>query len=47
MKKRTSIIMAIFVLLFSASVYARQFCAGFEAGYITGYKQASGSGLRH
>ena len=23
-----------------------EFCAGFRAGYITGYKQASGSGYR-
>lgn len=42
---KTRISLSIAILLFSASVYASQFCAGFEAGYITGYKQASGSGL--
>lgn len=27
----------------SSAAYASQFCDGFNAGYITGYKQSSGS----
>ena len=35
------------VALTPAPVEARsEFCAGFRASYITGYKQGSGSGLR-
>ena len=33
----------VFLSLFSVSVWASDFCDGFERGYITGYKQASGS----
>jgi len=45
MKVKKLVIAAIFLSIFSTSVYASQFCAGFEAGYITGYKQAKGTGL--
>ena len=37
----TSIIYAFFI----SPVIASEFCDGFERGYITGYKQASGSGF--
>ena len=30
-------------ILSSSSAVASDFCAGFERGYITGYKQSSGS----
>jgi len=35
----------LFLALFSFGALADQFCDGFERGYITGYKQASGSSL--
>ena len=43
MKK--TIFILIFLCLFSVSAFASDFCDGFERGYITGHKQASGSGL--
>ena len=39
-------ILFLFILSLGSSIYATaktEFCAGFERGYITGYKQASGS----
>ncbi len=42
---KIKILFAVFALLFSISVYASDFCRGFEHGYSTGYKQASGSSL--
>jgi hypothetical protein len=45
MKFKVSILTAIFLSIFSMSVYASQFCAGFEAGYITAYKQAKSASL--
>jgi hypothetical protein len=45
MKFKASIFTAVFLSLFSISVYASQFCSGFEAGYITGYKQSKGTSL--
>lgn len=41
MKKKICVI--IFAGLFSLSAYASEFCEGFKRGYITGYKQTSGS----
>lgn len=38
------LVFAMFVL-FSFGALADQFCNGFERGYITGYKKASGSSL--
>lgn len=32
-------------LVFSTSLFADAFCDGFERGYISGYKQAKGTGL--
>lgn len=43
--KKKSILAIVFFALFSVNAFASQFCAGFEQGYITGYKQASGSSL--
>ena len=37
--------LVIFSALFSSAALASQFCAGFEAGYITGYKQAKGTSM--
>ena len=37
------ILVAVFSMLFSASAFASEFCDGFKRGYITGYKQVSGS----
>jgi len=34
---------ALLAGMFSTSVFASEFCDGFERGYITGYKQSSGS----
>ena len=31
--------------LLSITTFASEFCDGFERGYITGYKQSSGSGF--
>jgi hypothetical protein len=45
MKLKLSILTAIFLSIFSVSVHASQFCDGFAAGYITGYKQAKGTSL--
>ncbi len=45
MKSKSSIITTVFLSIFSVSVYASDFCAGFEAGYITGYKQAKSTSL--
>ena len=45
MKVKLSLLTAILILFFAVTVYASQFCAGFEAGYITGYKQAKGTSL--
>jgi len=42
MKKNILAIVTL-VTLFSTSVLASEFCDGFKKGYITGYKQASGS----
>jgi len=35
----------VLITLLSVSAFASEFCNGFERGYITGYKQASGSSL--
>ena len=43
MKKK--FLFAVFVYFFSISAFASDFCRGFEHGYSTGYKQASGSSL--
>lgn len=40
--KKLFIVSAILMGL-TSSVYANQFCSGFERGYVTGYKQSSGS----
>ena len=45
MKIKLPLFVVAFILLFSVTVYASQFCAGFEAGYITGYKQAKNTSL--
>ncbi len=37
------IIITILTMLFSLNAFASDFCKGFEKGYITGYKQSSGS----
>lgn len=42
---KISIITAIFLSVFSMAVYASEFCEGFQAGYITGYKQAKETSL--
>ena len=39
------IALTIFSILFSSAALASQFCAGFEAGYITGYKQAKSTSM--
>lgn len=36
--------MFVLALVFSAGVMANDFCSGFEAGYVTGFKQGSGRG---
>ena len=36
---------AIISIATASSAFASDFCAGFERGYATGYKQASGSSL--
>ena len=36
------VIFALFIGMFSISAFAYDFCNGFEKGFITGYKQASG-----
>ena len=33
------------MLICQSSAFANQFCDGFERGYVTGYKRASGSSL--
>jgi len=33
----------LFTGVFSINIFASEFCDGFERGYITGYKQVSGS----
>jgi len=38
-------IISVFIILFSVTAYASDFCRGFEHGYSTGYKKASGSSL--
>ena len=39
-------ISSIFIFQYTYPVFAKSdFCKGFERGYITGYKQASGSGF--
>lgn len=43
--KKKHFVLVAFLALFSADVLASQFCSGFERGYITGYKQATGSTL--
>jgi len=43
MKKQLLLLLLPAFLLFATSSYADPFCDGFERGYITGYKQASGS----
>jgi len=43
--KKNIFLVAVFSILFSTSVFASQFCDGFEQGYKTGHKQASGSGF--
>ena len=43
--KWKSVLAILFFALFSVSAFASEFCDGFEQGYITGYKQASGSSL--
>lgn len=42
---KKSIVVAIFLLMFSASTFASQFCDGFAQGYVTGYKQAKNTSL--
>ncbi|MFC1740570.1 hypothetical protein ACFL0N_03725 [Pseudomonadota bacterium] len=43
---KSSALTAIFLTLFSVNAIASEFCDGYKAGYITGYKQASGSSLK-
>lgn len=38
-------LLTFILLAVSINTYASDFCKGFERGYITGYKQASGSRL--
>ena len=45
MKKKYTFLAFVFHTVFSAALHANQFCAGFEAGYSTGYKQAPGSSM--
>jgi hypothetical protein len=45
MKMKNFFVAAIVFIALPASALASEFCAGFERGYATGYKQASGSGL--
>jgi len=40
--KKNILAIATLVALFSTNTLASQFCDGFEKGYITGWKQASG-----
>jgi len=42
MKSIFAALLAVAVSISAA--YASEFCEGFEAGYITGHKQASGAG---
>jgi hypothetical protein len=42
---RNKILMLIILSVFSIKSFASDFCAGFEQGYITGYKQAKGTSL--
>lgn len=42
---KKTIISVFLTIFFFSSAYADEFCDGFEKGYITGYKQASGSSL--
>jgi hypothetical protein len=45
MRLKYPFFVSAFLLLSATVVYADQFCDGFERGYITGYKRASGSSL--
>jgi hypothetical protein len=42
---KIKLISALFMCFFSVSVFASDFCRGFEHGYSTGYTQASGFSL--
>ena len=40
---KISVLVAIFSIIYSANVFASDFCEGFKRGYITGFKQTSGT----
>ena len=39
------LLISIFSILISSTAFASEFCDGYKRGYVTGYKQASGSGF--
>lgn len=38
-------VLALVLILIGSASFASEFCDGFERGYLTGHKQASGSSL--